>query len=1142
MPLFKRLRWENPQESCGPEITTNSLRHGEKAWFAVGLVLEKFENEIEHSVTIVLSNIGCEHANLYVRVYMIGKSQLVSRPVIMVCCLNNGVRALAKDALRGSHIRQTYSQFDIGSVARPLEQPLSARAFAGGMDYLDAISFKTPNDAVFSSSVSPIMGRHLFRPGDNSDLTLWATGGVLLQIEDTYYQLTTEHVSSDHLEDDEEGLDTSSDADLCSIDGADDEDGDEDETSQTDLDVLSHGSATPEPSLVSPSFISLEQSNGRAWEDESSIDGSDTEHEYTTFSPPKPVGNFDTFNTPGTSLGSRYHHIPSAKSQSLPNDTSLVKIGMISIKASEGSCPGLDYSLIVTEPPGVTDLINGVILSREAGQKFLGVLKVAAREPQEKPIFLVSDSSCVMRGTLLPGTTLFRRKDLKSFQRLQIVQLEGAVAEGDCGATVIDQVTGAFYGHLVRGCPGIGTAYIVPAMEIFQDLLSRGFLARLASFNNNKPRPEGRYGSSQSRLSNHSSPQSTLTPGLQSLSQSQKQEPESRVSSWSKEFSATIPRRSNSSEWPDIFTSRRDVSLLWLNSSFFQEFQDTPSDDFWDAFLGSTAMSSTSFHRSSELRLFCHNATVDALESQQHQKPTIWLDQREFKSLRARPFQGILSAGQLVTELRRNRYEPTSQKVNKIDADKRLIYVSDLDEWTALALAITCSEPETKALSDILYKHIALKPSFGVSISTRACKTFLLEFNLPFFTWRKHDQPVRDHRHNPEGKPLRRSLNLKDFFPKHFDLKKPTTRRSLHEVSAHYFLHEAQFSCSVVGIDETRWTAYFFEDAFFGSRDDSMSLIDYESDAKDGIILDPLVLGSLEAHTSIWSPRDYFLAVLNIRFKQVAEEWTHMTSQLEKAVFDQVSSRNIISHFEQDQDAEFGKISTSLTLTTWLMAHLVQTVSNILDAWSSFEKHQLTAFFDDSHPDQASANRPHVIDDIRGSVSRLRDCHRTINNLNDTCKNSFDLVQRELIAAQIRGATPLPEVPTSNSLQTLTFIAFLFLPLSLTATLFSMDSQAIIFQPSPKAFVVLASSITVAMLIYVMMANKYFGPVLRWTRRIFHYMGAKVVRLLGSMGLLRERLYDPEPELQGWAYQPEPGHRPTSDSHLPSMILRRPRR
>ena len=44
------------------------------------------------------------------------------------------------------------------------------------------------------------------------------------------------------------------------------------------------------------------------------------------------------------------------------------------------------------------------------------------------------------------------------------------LVNGDCGSWVFDLKTGDIYGHIVSGFPGTGTAYIVPASQIFQDI------------------------------------------------------------------------------------------------------------------------------------------------------------------------------------------------------------------------------------------------------------------------------------------------------------------------------------------------------------------------------------------------------------------------------------------------------------------------------------------------------------------------------------------------------------------------------------------------------------------------------------------------------------------------------------------------
>lgn len=47
------------------------------------------------------------------------------------------------------------------------------------------------------------------------------------------------------------------------------------------------------------------------------------------------------------------------------------------------------------------------------------------------------------------------------------------VADGDCGSWVFNKETGDVYGHVVSGYPSTGTAYIVPSVQIFEDIQHR---------------------------------------------------------------------------------------------------------------------------------------------------------------------------------------------------------------------------------------------------------------------------------------------------------------------------------------------------------------------------------------------------------------------------------------------------------------------------------------------------------------------------------------------------------------------------------------------------------------------------------------------------------------------------------------------
>ena len=58
----------------------------------------------------------------------------------------------------------------------------------------------------------------------------------------------------------------------------------------------------------------------------------------------------------------------------------------------------------------------------------------------------------------------------EEFSELDPLLLEGKLADGDCGAGVVDQANGHMYGHIVAGTAGTGHAYIVPVGDIFQDI------------------------------------------------------------------------------------------------------------------------------------------------------------------------------------------------------------------------------------------------------------------------------------------------------------------------------------------------------------------------------------------------------------------------------------------------------------------------------------------------------------------------------------------------------------------------------------------------------------------------------------------------------------------------------------------------
>jgi hypothetical protein len=150
-----------------------------------------------------------------------------------------------------------------------------------------------------------------------------------------------------------------------------------------------------------------------------------------------------------------------------------MSVGRIYLLSGDGGKPQLDYALVtIRRPSQGHGSINTIGVGIDASST-LQVRRPTAICRQETKVAVITGSSGTLNGVLMPGTTFVRRPEFPCLQKLHLVQLDGIVTEGDSGAIVVDQASGAPYGHIVSGCPGTRVAYIVAATEVFDDLKSR---------------------------------------------------------------------------------------------------------------------------------------------------------------------------------------------------------------------------------------------------------------------------------------------------------------------------------------------------------------------------------------------------------------------------------------------------------------------------------------------------------------------------------------------------------------------------------------------------------------------------------------------------------------------------------------------
>jgi hypothetical protein len=120
---------------------------------------------------------------------------------------------------------------------------------------------------------------------------------------------------------------------------------------------------------------------------------------------------------------------------------------------------------------------------------------------------------------------------------------------------------------------------------------------------------------------------------------------------------------------------------------------------------------------------------------------------------------------------------------------------------------------------------------------------------------------LEDPRMGVGNKPLRRSWRLPFL---------SGSRCAPGSPSGHQCLYETQISVTVTGINHRVWTAYGLFDTYHCSKDKVETYFQMKTPTD---VPDPLTAGQHNAHNLMWTPREYFFKVFEIRINQVRREW-----------------------------------------------------------------------------------------------------------------------------------------------------------------------------------------------------------------------------------------------------------------------------
>ncbi|KAF2185092.1 hypothetical protein K469DRAFT_688302 [Zopfia rhizophila CBS 207.26] len=346
-----------------------------------------------------------------------------------------------------------------------------------------------------------------------------------------------------------------------------------------------------------------------------------------------------------------------------------------------------------------------------------------------------------------------------------------------------------------------------------------------------------------------------------------------------------------------------------------------------------------------------------------------------------RRYQNPLTAPELYHYLKEKRFDDMELP----DADRRLIYISNLDPLFILALTETAPNHQVPALRDAIWKHVASQTSMKIQIPLRGYPVFQLEFHLPYFALRTF-APGKDLAQTTiNSKPPRQWIDL-SF------LELGTTLRSKDDPE--YGLYEAQFSLTICGSDNSRWVAYGFVDT---DIDDDNGL-EGEDFSYLGMNADPIASdGDVNANHPIWDPREYFLLMIEIRMRKVLKEWKGLVRKFERSIKRfrgqhrynfLYCSRTIAERAEDIKKAVHWTMQTIETLR-----ELRVCLSGTIQAWESFSAaggdiRYFSDIFSDISRDQAQVSVHQITETFNTLASR----EKTLLALENSCDELMKIV------------------------------------------------------------------------------------------------------------------------------------------------------
>ncbi|EXJ87600.1 hypothetical protein A1O3_04561 [Capronia epimyces CBS 606.96] len=377
------------------------------------------------------------------------------------------------------------------------------------------------------------------------------------------------------------------------------------------------------------------------------------------------------------------------------------------------------------------------------------------------------------------------------------------------------------------------------------------------------------------------------------------------------------------------------------------------------------------------------------------------------------------------------------------DSDCLKIFVQNLDPWVAYALIGTASYVEKSAFRDALDRYLASEPFVGVTIPAQPWPVFRLELHLPFPVWKQSQNPHEDPRRGLDGEPLR---NYKDV--SFLNWEDGPTRE---------YIYESHVTLIVVGSNEHAWDAVCFEDNYFEPPDSKHSVRDayYDSLGQDGMPVDPLLGDDSDLNFSPRKPREYFLAALLTRTKQVKRHWLQIEARLKKSkrIYERRYRSDLSELRGRHPTQEAGNRDRNLQrFSHWvqeirdLSTQLSDDIAKTVDAYRDFKSDHARIF--------------HDLDESGCGAENLHEILKIVRDL-ELLKRNFKAMEKrcEVTAKRLDTDNNNRQGRLAQANKGMAEVMMKYVtPLGLTAAIFSMDKKVLppfIPQSSPSFFIIL---------------------------------------------------------------------------------------